>query len=197
MFHRNNMYTEFEATFPNIDRAALRKRLVRAGAKLQKGNYLMKRFTFNLPSGHEVPGAWLRVRDEGDRTTLSLKIINGQNIEDQKEICLAVDNFASAVELLEVIGARLKSYQENYREIWLLDDVEVCLDEWPYLEPFAEVEGLSEAAVKNASSKLGLDYQQARFCAVTSLYQEKYALSEDRINNHTARITFSDPNPFI
>lgn len=191
------MYIEFEATFSNIKQMDARERLVKAGAKLIKADFLMKRVTFNLPIGNERPGTWLRVRNEGDLITMSLKIIDGPAIQNQREICLTVDNFDQAVQLLETIGARQKAYQENRREIWELDGVEICLDEWPYLEPFVEIEGQSEAEVKMVSQKLGFDYNQAQFCAVTTLYKQKYGLSEDEINNHTARITFNDPNPFV
>ncbi len=190
------MYTEFEATFANVSQAEARKRLVKAGAKLVKPEFLMKRITFNLPVGNELSGGWLRVRDEGDQITMSLKIIDGKNITDQREICLKVDDFNQAVELLEFMGARRKAYQESRREIWHLNNVEICLDEWPYLEPFVEVEGQGEAEVKDVSQKLGFDYNQAQFGAVSLLYNKKYSLSEDEINNNIARITFDEPNPF-
>lgn len=191
------MYTEFEATYTNIDRSDIKSRLIKAGARLIKPEFMMKRVTFNLPTSTKLPGSWLRVRDEGDRVTMSLKVIDGAEISDQREICLTVSDFEQAVELLETIGAQRKAFQESRREIWQLDEVEVCLDEWPYLEPFVEVEGSSEAAVKQASQKLGLDYHQAQFCAVGTLYAKKYGLPEETVNNQTARITFSDPNPFV
>ncbi|MFA5155240.1 MAG: CYTH domain-containing protein [Patescibacteria group bacterium] len=191
------MAIEYEATFTNIDKAEMRARLKEAGAILAKPEFLQKRVVFNLPSGHEIPGGWLRVRDEQDRITMSLKIINGDKIENQTEVCLQVDNFTEAVNFLEMIGGQKKAYQESRRELWRLDGVEITIDEWPYLEPYVEIEGSSEAAVKKVSLKLGFDYQQALFCGITTLYQNKYGLGEDYINNHIARVTFEDPNPFL
>jgi len=190
------MYIEYEATFLAIDRVLLRSRLQEAGAILVKPETLMKRRVYNFPSGHEIEGGWLRVRDEGDRVTMSLKVVDGAGIADQKEICLTVDNFAAANEFLEKIGAVTKAYQESRRETWTLDGAEICLDEWPYLEPYAEVEGSSEETVRLVSAKLGLDYSQALFCSVAELYKRKYNISEDRINNNTSLISFDAPNPF-
>ncbi|MFA6194368.1 MAG: CYTH domain-containing protein [Patescibacteria group bacterium] len=191
------MNIEYEATFIDIDKDDIRGRLKKAGATLVKPDFLMKRIVFELPIGHEIPGGWLRVRDEGDKTTMSLKIVNGDKIEDQKEIYLKIDNFNEGVKFLEAIGAKSKAYQESRREFWTLDNVEVTIDEWPYLEPYVEVEGKSEKEVRAASEKLGFDYAQALFCSVDTLYNKKYGVPFDVINHQTNRITFSDPNPFV
>jgi adenylate cyclase, class 2 len=191
------MNIEYEATFINIDKDEIRGRLEKAGAALIKPEFLMKRIVFELPVGHEIPGGWLRVRDEGDKITMSLKVVNGNKIEDQKETCLKIDDFDEGVKFLESIGARQKAYQESRRELWLLDGVEVTIDEWPYLEPYVEVEGQSEAIVKATSEKLGFDYAQALFCSVDTLYNKKYGVPFEVINHKTNRITFIDPNPFV
>ncbi|MDP3994847.1 MAG: class IV adenylate cyclase [bacterium] len=190
------MYTEFEATFVNIDKDDIRTRLEKAGAKQIRKEYLQKRVVFNLPKGHEIKGGWLRVRDEGNKITMSLKIVDGNKIENQKETQLIVDSFDQAVNLLETIGCIKKAYQESKRELWELDGTEITIDEWPFLEPFMEIEGKSEKDVKIISEKLGFDYRKAKFCAVDILYSEKYGISEDRINNHTPKILFGRKNPF-
>src|SRR3989338_7870273 len=98
------MYTEFEATFTNVRKEDIRAKLTRAGAKLIKKEFLQKRTVFNLPKGHEINGGWLRVRDEGDKITMSLKVVDGDKIENQKESCLKIDNFETAAAFLENIG---------------------------------------------------------------------------------------------
>lgn len=191
------MQIEYEATFYPIDKDEIRARLKEAQAKLLKAEFLQKRYVFSLPRGNEIPGGWLRVRDEGDKITMSLKVVNGEKIEDQKEICLQVDNFEQALSLLETIGCDKKAYQETKRELWNIDGVDVCLDEWPWLEPFIEIEGQSEDEAKRVSMLLGLDYQSAKFCSVDTLFSEKYKLPNDVFNNQTERLVFDGKNPFI
>lgn len=191
------MYIEFEATFTKVDKNDIRLRLKNAGAKLIRKEFLQKRIVLNLPKGHEIKGGWLRVRDEGDKITMSLKIVDGDKIENQKETQLKVDSFEQAVSLLENVGCARKAFQESKRELWELDGTEVTIDEWPFLEPFVEIEGKSEGEVKDVAKKLGFDYKKAKFCAVDLLYSEKYGISEDRINNHTPEILFDSKNPFI
>ncbi|MCX6762561.1 MAG: hypothetical protein NT093_02140 [Candidatus Moranbacteria bacterium] len=66
------MQIEYEATFENIDKEEMRERLKKAGAKLVRSEFLQKRTTFNIPGKkYENIGAWARVRDEGDKITLS------------------------------------------------------------------------------------------------------------------------------
>lgn len=191
------MNIEYEATFENVDKEQVRKRLEAAGAQLKRPEFLQKRVVFNLPSGHEIPGGWLRVRDEGNRITMSLKIVSGDRIEDQKEICLTVDDFDQATQFLSLLGAQRKAYQETKRELWVLDGVEVTIDEWPFLEPFVEIEGSNEAAVRAAAIKIGFDYSQALFCSVDTLYSRKYGFPEDHFNNHSDLVIFDMKNPFV
>ena len=191
------MKIEYEATYTNIDKAEIRGRLKAAGAKLVKPEFMMKRIVFDLPAEHKVPGGWLRVRDEGDQITMSLKTVSGQDITSQKETCFKIDNFDEGVDFFDCLGCQRKSYQESRRELWILDQVEITIDEWPYLEPLVEIEGESEDAVKNISTRLGFDYGQARFCSVDKLYHDKYGTPLHDINFNTKRRTFSDPNPFV
>ena len=191
------MQIEYEATFININKDEIRARLKKTGAILVKPEFLQKRIVFELPSGHEIPGGWLRVRDESDKITMSLKVVNGDKIEDQKEICLKIDNYNEGVIFLESLGAKRKAYQESRRELWILDNAEITIDEWPYLEPYVEVEGATEEKVKLVSEKIGFNYQEALFCSVDTLYNKKYGTPIDVINKNTKLITFTDPNPFI
>lgn len=191
------MGIEYEATFINVDKDDIRKRLKKAGATLIKPDFLQKRRVFELPVGHEIPGGWLRVRDEQDKITMSLKIVNGDKIEDQKEICLKIDNFEEGVNFLESIGCKQKAYQESRRELWILDGVEVTIDEWPFLEPYVEVEGKSEEKVKEVSAKLDFDYSTALFCSVDVLYNKKYGTPIEHINHNLNKIVFDGENPFL
>jgi len=88
-------------------------------------------------------------------------------------------------------------YQENKRELWSLNSVEVCIDEWPFLEPFVEIEGKSEETVKEIAKELGFDYSEARFCSAGRLYSEKYEIYEEVINTETPKVVFDMENPFL
>lgn len=190
------MKIEYEATFLDIDKDEIRKRLKDTGAELIKSEFLQKRVVFNLPKRLDKY-SWIRVRDEEDKITMSFKKIDGNKIENQKEIDLIINDFEKGVMFLEAIGCYKKAYQETRREIWRLDEVEICIDEWPFLEPFVEVEGRSEKEVKTISGKLGFDYSKALFCAAGLIYSKKYNIPVEVINNKIPEITFDMKNPFL
>jgi len=191
------MNIEYEATYENINKDDIRAKLIKLGAKLIKPEFIQKRIVFNLPQGHEIENAWLRIRDEGNKITMSLKVLDGDKIYNQKETMLEVDNFKEAEKLLTLIGCKKKAFQESKRELWNLNGVEVTIDEWPFLEPFVEVEGRSEKDVKKMSNKLGFNYSEALFCSVDILYNRKYGIDLDKINYNMPLISFDMKNPFI
>jgi adenylate cyclase class 2 len=191
------MNVEYEATFTNINKDAIQNKLKEVGATLVRSEYTQRRTVFNLPKNQEITGGWMRIRDEGDKITMSLKVVDGDKINNQKEACVTVSDYDEAETILSTLGCVLKAYQETKRELWVLDNVEVTIDTWPFLEPFIEVEGETEGAVKVVSEKLGMNWGSAKFCAVDTLYAEKYNISSDQINNQTPKIIFAMDNPFI
>ncbi len=191
------METEYEATFVNVDKNKIRKKLRELNANLVREEFLMKRVTFNLPSNER--GTWLRVRDEGNKITMALKSIegDGKSIEGQKELETTIDDFDVGIMIFEKIGCIKKAYQENKREIWMINDVEVAIDEWPFLEPFVEIEGKDEKSVKQIADKLGFNYNKALFSSTDEQYMAKYNINEDQVVNKTPKIVFGEENPFL
>ncbi len=102
------MQIEYEATFINIDKDDIRQKLEKAGAQLIKPEFLQKRYVFNLPAGHEIKGGWARVRDEDDKITMTVKVVDGADIENQKEATLIVNDFKQARNFLKLVGFREK-----------------------------------------------------------------------------------------
>ena len=190
------MQIEYEATFLDVEKDNIRQRLERVGAEQIYPEFMQKRIVFSMPKKPKLDDKWVRLRQEQDRITLSIKQVSGNKIEDQKESSFGVDDWDEAKQFVLELGCTEKSYQENKRELWILDNVEITIDEWPFLEPFVEVEGKSEKAVKQVSEKLSFDYTQARFCAIGLLYREKYNLPHG-ISNFTPKLVFDMKNPFI
>ncbi len=185
------MQIEFEATFTGIDKDAVRAKLQEVGGTLVRKESLMRRTVFHPPVA--IPGGWMRVRDEGEAITMSLKVVNGKAIEDQKEVMVKVDDFNNAVDFLSAIGAEKKAYQETLREAWTLNGAEVTIDTWPGLRPFVEVEAHDEATVRAASELMGFHYADAKFCEVSTVYLEELGIPQDVMKNQMPIITFEHP----
>lgn len=193
------MNIEYEATFANIQKDDIRAQLAKVRAERKCEEVLHKRIIFDVPKTCSLDNAWIRVRDEGNRVTMTLKDMpsEGGKIEDQKELEVVVSDFDETVGIMRNMGLKEKSYQESKREIWALGDVEVMIDEWPWLEPFVEIEGNSEAAVKSVAKELDFDWNSAIFGGICVQYNQKYGIRHEVINNHTKRFVFGEDNPFV
>lgn len=184
------MQTEFEATFLQVDKDEMRARLKVVGAVLVYPETLLKRDVFEPPV--LINGGWLRVRREANGVSMSLKVVDGDKIENQKEVELKIDSYENGVDFLSAIGARHKSYQETKRELWRLMDADVTIDTWPGLKPLVEIEGDDEVVVKKVAVALGFDYHKAYFGAVDVVYEKELGISVEEINKLPI-ITFENP----
>ncbi len=185
------METEIEAKFLNIDKGNLRKTLSGLGAKLSQSERLMRRKTFDYADNRlDSIGGWVRVRDEGDRVTLSYKQLNDRTLHGTKEITVNVSDFEQTCNLLKAVGFKQKSYQETKRESWSLNGVDVELDEWPWIPPFVELEAKDEKTLKQAAALLGLAWKDAIHGSVETAYQDCYDVTEEEIDSWET-ITFT------
>lgn len=188
------MKIEIEVKFCQIDIDDTRERLEAAGAVLRQPMRLMRRQVFYLVDRN--PDAYVRVRDEGDKATMTFKQFDDISLHGAKEVEVEVSSFDYARDILQRSGLIPKSYQETRRETWHLDDVEVVIDEWPWLRPFIEIEGGSEQVVRQAAAALGLDWKDAVFGAATQAYRQQYhSLPSDFIMDDVAEIRFDLPLP--
>lgn len=187
---------EFEVKIPNIGIDEIRRRLRENGAVLQQPRSLHRNITFHLPEGREIKGAWMRVRDEGDKITMSLKV-GASKIDEQLEYYFIAQNSDDAVKFLKLLGAYEKARTEKYRETWMLEGCEVVMDEWPFLEPLAEIEGPDEKTVLKIAAMLGFKSGELKVCQTAAFYREKYGIEEDIVNNDMPLIIFDMENPFL
>src|SRR5687768_11728177 len=144
------MKNEIEAKFVNIDIDAMRHKLNMLGATLAQPLRDMKRVTIDNPA-MQAKNAYLRVRDEGNKTTMTYKQFDDLSLDGVKEIEVEVSDFNTTIALLAEVGLKHSSLQESRRETWSLDGVEIVIDEWPWLNPYIEIEGPTETSVINTA----------------------------------------------
>ncbi len=186
------MDTEIEATFTNIDTGDVRDRLVEIGAKQISKERILRRKNYDYADNRlQKIGGWVRLRDEGDKVTLSYKQLNDRTLHGMKEVSFTVEDFEKPALFLTSIGFVQKSYQETKRESWMIDGVEVEIDEWPWIPPFIEIEGKSEEVVQLVAERLGFEWINAQHGSVETIYQENYNVTEEEVDNWDT-ITFSE-----
>lgn len=192
------MKTEFEAKFLNIDIEDIRIKLKNLGAVCEIPMRLMRRAIIDYPDRrlfHEKD-AYVRVRDEGNKTTLTYKEHRIQSVDGAKEIEVVVSDFTDTVAIFEEAGLKCFSLQESRRETWRLDGVEIVIDEWPWLKPYIEIEGESTKTVKEMASRLDFTWDDAIFGGTMQAYRAQYPhLKQADQLSHIERIRFDDPLP--
>ncbi len=155
------METEYEVRVLDIDVDNLLKKLEELGAK-KKGEYFQRRYVYDFKP--KLEGKWIRLRTNGENTTLTIKDIRDDNsISGTLELEEKVEDFDKTHLILKELGYEAKAYQENKRITYVLDDIELDIDSWPFIPTYLEIEGKNEEVVKKYIELLELQN-----CIITS-----------------------------
>lgn len=192
------MKAELEVKFTDIDIADIRTRLQNCGASCMQPMRLMRRALIEEPQ-HAVDNSFIRIRDEGDKVTLTFKHRDETmptKIDSVKEIEVEVSDFDKTVEIFSAAGWHYKTFQESKRETWQLDGAEVVIDEWPWLPPYIEIEAETEKEVRDAVDKLGLDWSNVEYGHIDAVYSKHYTFTGGvRGVIDIPEVRFADPVP--
>jgi adenylate cyclase class 2 len=185
---------EFEVKFLDIDPAAVIKQVTEAGGNMMYDRIFHRR-VFDYPGFHlDKQGAWVRVRDEGDKITLAFK----QRLYDTNDALdhddsgmieeeVEVSNFETTCTILRHIGLIDKFFIENRRIEYKLDGVRVDIDYWPLIPPYLEIEGENWEDVNATIEKLGLNPADKKIYSATQVYAH-YGINDQ----HYSSLTFDN-----
>jgi len=192
------MKPEIEAKFLDVSHDELRAKLQEIGAVCRQKERTLHRRGYDFADDRlrREHNGWVRVRDEGDKITMSYKQLDNRGLDGTKEIQLTIDSFDAADAFLRALGLQPNVYQVTTRESWTWGECEIELDHWPWTKPYMEMEGPDEATLKDLAAKLGLDWAQAKHGSVEIVYRGEYAVTDDDVNNIPV-ITFDDPVPEV
>lgn len=181
------MKTEIEARLLDVDVKQFIKKLEQNNAT-KVGDWLQSRNCYDFTPVRE--NSWIRLRKEGDKTTLTIKEVKSSKIDGTKECEIEVSDFATTDELLNRLGYFARSFQENRRIRYVLDSVEIDIDFWPFIPTYVEFEAPNEESIKSLCNKLEIDYSKLTSIDVTNIYKHygidfsslpnKIALEEER-----------------
>lgn len=161
------MHTEYEVRVLNIDKDKIIKKLEELHATFEWDN-IQRRYVYDFIPKQDKK--WIRLRTNGDKTTLTIKNIVSSTIDGTHELEIVVDSFDRCNLILKELGYNEKGYQENRRIQYVLNGVEVDIDSWPMIPTYLEIEGPSEEAVYNALSVLGISRDKCTTKNVEEIY---------------------------
>ncbi len=189
------MNTEIEVKFIQVNHDTIRSQLQALGGICTHPMRLMRRVVF-VNEALESRHGWLRVRDEGDRVTVSYKQRDSLDIHGTKEIETVAEDFEAITQIIRQLGNWIESYQESKRETWRVGEVEVVLDEWPWLDPIVEIEGPTAESVEHIATSLGFSMEDAQYGSVMSAYRKQYPNLDSSFEiGNIPIVKFGDPMP--
>jgi len=193
------MNTEIEVKFLHINHEEIRTRLKDVGFECVTPMRLMRRAIIDYADRRlqvGMPNSYIRVRDEGDKVTLTYKQFAELSIDGAKEIEIMTSSFEDTVKIFTQVGLEVVSLQESKRETWKSGACEVVLDEWPWLDPYIEIEATTESEVKDVAQRLGLNWILAKFGDVMVAYRDQYPyLNEAQTVGKVPEVLFDAPLP--
>lgn len=167
------MHTEYEVRVLEIDKEKLIRKLEELGAK-KIADFDYKRRVYNFVPRN--PYKWIRLRTDGNKTTLTIKELKSLEIDGTKETEIEVSDFDETNNILNELGYKAHTYQENKRTRYLLNDVELDIDSWPYIPTYLEIEGKDEKAVRDMIKLLEVDEDKVTSIDVQGVFREFYNL---------------------
>lgn len=173
------MNTEIEVRILDIDKDDLISKLEENNADFI-GDWLQVRYVYDFKPVD--PHKWIRLRTNGITNTLTIKEVHDKTEHGTKELEIEVSSVEDTDKILEKLGYKKRSIQENKRVRYILNGVEIDIDSWPGLNTYAEFESDSLDKIKEVISLLGFDYNDATTDDAQDIYMGKGYTQED-LNN--------------
>jgi adenylate cyclase class 2 len=169
---------EYEAKVKNIDPEEVGRRIIAAGGE-EIGTKLLRRYVYDVTPGDR--STWIRLRADDSGVTLTVKKIETDAIDGVQETEIGVSDFSTANTLLEMMGFKAKSYQENSRRSYELAGGRLEIDQWPLIPPYLEIEAESTEKVVEIAGILG--YAEGDLTAenTTAIYAQ-HGIDLDKIS---------------
>ena len=168
---QNKAYNqEFETKVLCINPVDIIEALRKLGAE-ETPEVLMRRYVFDLFT-EDIE--WLRLRDDGEKVTLTYKHKFKGNTEIGKteEIEVEVADFDKTAQILKKVPFKHVYYQENKRHLFKIDGIEFSIDCWPKIDPYLEVESSSKEKIAEGLKVLGLEGKDAGDKDIVEIYKE-------------------------
>lgn len=151
------MNIEYEVKFLDININEWLNKLEKEGANLES-KHVQKITIFEGLSGNSRE--YVRVRDEGNKITLTHKKSNPNSVE-ASEIEIEIGSYDTAIALLEAIGLKRTRTEEKERIRYKLGACNLDIDTWPDIPTYVEIESNSKYEIEEMCKTLGVKFNES------------------------------------
>ena len=190
------MEVEYEGRILDVSPTEIRDKARALGGHMKAPLTLYRRSVFKLC---DIERGFVRVRDEGDKTTLTAKIFKNKDFPEEYELGIK-DSFESGQAFLRALNLTEKAYHETIREKWFIprrvggtsELCELTIDYIPGLPAYSEIECKSQSDLRRACKLLGVKYSELLFGGYGNVFMHYYGMSARDINDEIQRLTFQN-----
>jgi adenylate cyclase class 2 len=186
---------EYEGRILDINPEEMRDKAKSLGGYMKAPLTLYRRAVFKLC---DIQRGFVRVRDEGDKTTLTAKIFKNPDFPEEYELQIK-ESFEQGQKFLQALNLHEKAYHETIREKWFIpkyigSKTELCeltIDFIPGLPPYSEIECKTKQDLHQACNLLKIQYKDLMFGGYGNVFVHYYGITANEINNVIPRLTFN------
>ena len=190
------MEIEYEGRILDINPVEIREKAKSLGAHMKAPLTLYRRSVFKLC---DVARGFVRVRDEGNKTTMTAKLFKNPDFPEEYELGMK-DSFESGQAFLRALNLTEKAYHETIREKWFIprrvgssrELCELTIDYIPGLPAYSEIECKSKSDLQRACKLLGVKYGDLVFGGYGNVFVHYYDMAARDINDEIPRLTFQN-----
>lgn len=162
------MDREYEYKFYEYNKEDILKKLNSIGAE-QVHDYILYKFTVFENK------KYIRLRKENDQIFLTVKIHDNEfPIEKQ----IKVDDYEKTIELMQLLGFKVKYQFEKLRQKFKYDDVEIVFDMYPGIPEYMEIETTSVDKLNDFCKSIGLDKKNNKWKSLVLTLKNKYGINK-------------------
>lgn len=167
---------EIEVKFLEIDKPKLIEQLKSLGAHDLGEELLTQQIFVDKAGNWHQERKFVRIRKTSKGVFVTYKHVQERTAEGTEEIEFTVNEPEKVNAFLQALGLAITREDEKRRHKFMLGEVVVDIDSWPKVPTYVELEGPSEAAIKEATSKLGFDWSKGVFGTATMVVEEVYKI---------------------
>lgn len=187
---------EYEVKYKIEDKEGILKKLRKLGAK-DLGENLESDIYLNL----EKKGVRIRRinQNKGGFLTVKKLVDEGTRAKVREETEVKVNNIEKLVQIFKFLGFSELKRKEKIRHTFKLANVLILIDKVPFMGYFIELEAVSDADLKKASKKLGLDYNQAEGDSYDNMFFKYYIKNARKYQDTKVKIVpiFKNEKEFL
>lgn len=198
---KTNSPLEIEVKFFLPDAESLRARIVAAGG-ISRGRTFETNLRFDDRNNSLAERlSLLRLRKDDHAVTLTFKSAPPEpdgRFKIQHEYEVSVSNMDTMIRILERLGFEQQQVYEKWRETFLLDGTQLCLDTMPFGD-FLEIEGASKSIIATAAH-LGFVWENRilhNYLEIFDLIRETFGLPFNDVTFQNFSTVQIDPTPLV